>query len=107
MNPDRINQLEKFLREDPNDAFSKYALALEYLPINKAKSTELFDDLLENHPDYIGTYYHAAALHAELGHMDRAESIYQKGIAKAESLNEAHALRELNSAYLNFQFEND
>ncbi len=107
MNEDRIRQLEKFIQEDPNDAFSKYALALEYLHTNKSKSAELFDNLLENHPDYIGTYYHAAALHSDLGNTDRAESIYTTGIDRAESLNESHALRELKSAYLNFQFENE
>ena len=107
MNTDRVKQLEKFILEDPNDAFSKYALALEYLHSNKSKSAELFDNLLENHPAYIGTYYHAAALHAELGNLDRADSIYTRGIEQAESLNEAHALRELKSAYLNFQFENE
>ncbi|WP_258099696.1 tetratricopeptide repeat protein [Marinoscillum pacificum] len=107
MNPDRVKQLEKFLQEDPNDAFSKYALALEYLPTNKLKTEELFDDLLKNHPDYIGTYYHAAALHAELGNLEKAEAIYQTGIEKAQVLKESHALRELQTAFTNFQFEND
>lgn len=107
MNPERVKQLEKFLQEDPNDTFSKYALALEYLHSNKPKSEELFDDLLKNHPDYVGTYYHAAALQADLGNLDKAENIYQSGIQKAQSLNEAHALRELQAAYTNFQFENE
>ena len=107
MNPDRVKQLEKFLQEDPNDSFSIYALALEYLPSNKLKSEELFNNLLKNHPDYIGTYYHAAALQSELGNIEKAETIYTNGISKAKELNEAHALRELQSAYTNFQFENE
>ena len=107
MNPDRVKQLEKFLQEDPNDAFSKYALALEYLHTNKLKTEELFDNLLKNHPEYIGTYYHAAALHSELGNLEKAESIYIQGIEKAKELKEAHALRELQTAYTNFQFENE
>lgn len=105
MNIDRIKKLEKFIEEDPMDPFPKYALAIEHLQINKAKSKELFDDLLKNHPDYIGTYYHAADLYAELGDRDNAERIYELGIEKAQVLNESHALKELKSAYLNFQFE--
>lgn len=105
MNSDRIKQLQKFMEEDPRDPFLKYALAIEHLQIDKTKSRELFEDLLENHPDYIGTYYHAAALYAELGLRDMAEKTYQSGIDKAKMLRETHALRELQSAYMNFQFE--
>lgn len=107
MNTDRVNQLEKFLREDPNDPFTKYALALEFLNTNNIKSAELFDNLLENHPNYIGTYYHAAALFTSLNQLEKAESIYVTGIRTAKELGESHALKELESAYLNFQYEND
>ncbi len=107
MNADRVKQLENFLQEDPNDSFSKYALALEYLQFNNAKTEQLFDDLLKNHPDYIGTYYHAAALQTELGNLEKAAYIYQTGISKATELQETHALRELRTAYTNFQFDNE
>lgn len=105
MNNDRIKQLEKFLKDDPTDPFTKYALAIEHLKIDKEKSRQLFEDLMKNHPDYIGTYYHAAQLYADMDDRTRADDIYQKGIEKAKTLNEAHALKELQSAYLNFQFE--
>ncbi|MEQ8880170.1 MAG: tetratricopeptide repeat protein [Cyclobacteriaceae bacterium] len=106
-NEERIKQLELFHREDPDDPFIIYALATEHLQINKHKSKELFDLLLSKHPKYIGTYYHAAALYSELGDLQKAEQIYQAGIDMAESLNDHHALKELKSAYLNFQFENE
>ncbi|MEQ8582763.1 MAG: tetratricopeptide repeat protein [Marinoscillum sp.] len=105
MNTDRIRQLEKFMEDDPNDPFPKYALALEYLQTNKEKSAQLFEELLKNHSKYIGTYYHAAALFSELDDRKRAEQIYLTGIEMATQLNEAHALKELRSAYMNFQFE--
>ncbi|WP_258104801.1 tetratricopeptide repeat protein [Marinoscillum sp. MHG1-6] len=107
MNEERIKQLERFIQEDPNDPFLKYALATEYLKNNKRKSAELFEDLLKTHPDYIATYYHAAALFTEFGEMEKAENIYTSGIQKAQALNESHALKELQSAYINFQFENE
>ena len=105
MNQDRVNQLIKFIEEDPNDPFPKYALALEYLQFDKQKSLELFEDLLKNHPDYIGTYYHAGNLFSELDLREAAETTFQNGIERATALNETHALKELNTAYLNFQME--
>ncbi|MFT6867101.1 MAG: tetratricopeptide (TPR) repeat protein [Cyclobacteriaceae bacterium] len=105
MNQDRIKQLIKFMEEDPTDPFPKYALAIEHLQIDKQQSRKLFEDLLKNHPDYIGTFYHAANLYSELGEREKAEETFEAGIKKAKALNESHALKELQSAFLNFQFE--
>lgn len=104
---ERIKQLELFRYEDPNDPFPIYALAMEYLHIDKQKSQDLFEILLTDHPDYVGTYYHAAALQSELGDRVKAEKIYKTGIAKAQSLLDHHALKELRSAYQNFLLEDD
>ncbi len=105
MNQDRIRQLEKFREESSNDPFILYALATEYKEEMPEKAKALFDELLAKHSDYIGTYYHAAALYAEHFDGEKAEEIYQNGIKKAQELGEAHALKELKNAYLNFQFE--
>lgn len=105
MNQARIAQLELFRKEDPNDPFPIYALAMEYLSEFPEKSRELFEYLIENHPDYIGTYYHAADLYSHFGDREKAEITYQNGIKKATMLKDSHALRELQSAYTNFQFD--
>lgn len=105
MNEERIKQLIKFIEEDPSDPFPKYALAIEHIQLNKSKSMELFEELIKNHPDYIGTYYHAAHLYAELGEKEKAEETFEVGIEKSKELGEAHALKELQSAFMNFQFE--
>jgi len=107
MNEARIEQLHKFLEETPDDPFLIYALATEYKEDNKQKSKYYFDKLLAEHPDYVGTYYHAAALYAEEFDINKAEEIYNKGIEVAKAQDDQHALRELQNAYTNFQFEND
>ncbi|XOV90848.1 MAG: tetratricopeptide repeat protein [Bacteroidota bacterium] len=104
---ERIKQLEFYHKEDPNDPFPVYALAMEYLYIDKQKSRDLFEILLTNHADYIGTYYHAAALYIELGEKEKAELTYKVGISKAQKAGNHHALRELQSAYQNFLFDDD
>lgn len=107
MNRERINQLEHFLKEDPNDTFSRYALALEYRQTDAACAEAHFNELLQHHPEYLPTYYHAASFFAELGRTEIAAAIYQKGIELARRQQNQHALRELSTAWQNFQFENE
>lgn len=101
----RIQHLEKFLKEDPQNAFTHYALALELVEVDTERSLRLFDYLLQDHPDYTGTYYHAAALYAETGQIEKAQNIYEKGIEVLKTANEQKALQELQNAYQNFLFE--
>jgi tetratricopeptide (TPR) repeat protein len=103
---DRIEKLLQFLKEDPDDAFTKYALAIEYTSTDKSKAILYFEDLLKNHREYIGTYYHAAHLYVELDNPDKAKEVFEKGIEVAEKLKNHHALRELKAAYQNFLYEN-
>ncbi len=101
--PERLSQILVFLEESPNDPFLLYAAALEYQKVGQREQTQFFfDKLLTEHPDYLPTYYHAAAFFAEKGEILKTKGIYEKGIALAESQNERQALRELKNAYLNF-----
>ncbi len=105
MNESRIAQLRKFLEEDPNDAFSLYALALEYLQDQPEASSTLFSKLLSVNPEYLPTYYQAAQLQVELQQKEEAEIIFKAGIELALKKNDRHALAELQSAYQNFLME--
>ena len=107
MHAERISQLKKFLEDDPNDPFLLYALATEYVKEAPQTALTYFEQLLQDHPDYVPTYYHAAALYAELDLQDKAEETYQTGIQKAQLAGDSHALRELQTAYTNWQFEQD
>ncbi|NNF36648.1 MAG: tetratricopeptide repeat protein [Saprospiraceae bacterium] len=107
MNIERLKQLEKFLKKEPNDPFLKYAIAMEWINEDIGKAKRYFEVLLEEHEEYVGTYYHAAKLYAELGESDRAEQIFKKGIIIAEKTGDHHALRELKSAYNEFLFDED
>jgi tetratricopeptide (TPR) repeat protein len=95
----RLLQLEEFFKEDPNDPFNIYALALEYQKTEIKKAKELFDLLLLKHEDYIPTYYHASNLYVALNLTDEAVRILEKGIEKARSKNELKAMRELKTVY--------
>ncbi len=107
MNSQRIQQLRSFLDETPEDPFLLFALALEYREEQPQKTLELFEGLLANHPDYLATYYHAASMIADTGNRDRAEALYRKGILLAQQQKDALALRELQNAFSQFQFEDE
>lgn len=105
MNTERIEQLKRFLAETPKDPFLLYALALEYTTDQPQEAKAYFEKLLEDHPDYLGTYYHAAALYEALSEPSLAKQTYEKGIALAKKQLETKALQELQNAYQNFLFE--
>lgn len=100
---DRLQQLIAFQQEEPHDPFNQYALALEYLKHDPAKSESLFSSLLEEHPDYLPTYYPFAQLLAGKQDRQRTESVFQAGIEQARKSNDQKALRELRSAYQDWQ----
>lgn len=105
MNQERVKKLLEFLENEPNDPFTIYALATEYLDATPSKSRIYFEILLTEHPEYLATYYHAAQLYADLDMIEEADTTYKRGIALAEKHNELKTLQELKNAYQNFEFE--
>jgi tetratricopeptide (TPR) repeat protein len=95
----RLEQLQQFLAEDPSDPFNHYALALEYLKSDIQAAAAHFDRLLTTYPDYLPTYYHAAALFEKMGDGKKAVATLESGIAKARVQNQVKAQRELQGMY--------
>jgi lipoprotein NlpI len=100
----RLDILLQFYNDDPNDPFNSYALAIEYLKSDFTKAQHYFEKLLSEHEYYVPTYYHAAKLYQDLGEVDKAMSVYEKGIAVAKSQNDTKAAKELKSAYDEMMF---
>lgn len=110
MNADRLEQLYKFLQEDPDDPFLLYAIATEYRHTDQQKAMEFYNKLLAEHENYVGTYYHAAQLHEELGRQEEAERIYKKGMQISRQEGNLHAFSELQQAYnkmMGLDYEDD
>jgi tetratricopeptide (TPR) repeat protein len=107
MQNERLAQLFKFLEEDPQDPFTLYAIAMEYEKIKPLEALGYYERLLNEHEDYVGTYYHAAKLYAVLGKPEEAEATFKKGLLIAQKHADRHAHRELQNAYNEFLFEED
>ena len=95
MNNERLTHLLRFLQEDPDDPFNIYCLANEYKNNDPAKAMKYYQDLLDNHPKYLPTYYHVAELHINNNEIVQAEKVIAGGIALAIEQNDQLALREL------------
>ncbi|MEJ8819158.1 tetratricopeptide repeat protein [Lacibacter sp. H407] len=102
---ERIEQLRKFLRDSPNDSFLKHALALEHVKLGDDETAkQLFEELLEAEPGYVGSYYHLGKLFERIGDNDKAIEWYQKGMEVAKEKGEQHALGELRGAWEELTF---
>lgn len=96
----RIDRIKEFLANNTNDNFLLHALALEYIKIgNDADARLLFEQILTQSPNYIGSYYHLAKLLERIGATNEAISWYEKGLAAAKEAKDQHAYNELQAAY--------
>jgi tetratricopeptide (TPR) repeat protein len=95
----RIEILKQYIAEDPSDAFSKYALALEFVKIgNEKEAGLLFEELIENHKEYLPAYYHYGKFLERAGNMKLAALTYSSGISLARKMGDNHTRSELQTA---------
>ena len=96
----RLSKLLQFLESEPNDSFILYALATEYNSINDIKNAFYYYlKLINEHPDYVGTYYHLGKLYEKENQKEEAILVYKKGMEIARSKRDMHAFSELQGAY--------
>jgi Tfp pilus assembly protein PilF len=97
---ERIDKIKGMLTENPADSFLQHALALEYIKTgNDAEARQLFEEILNREPGYIGSYYHLAKLLERLEKTGEAVKVYEKGMEEAKKAGDNHALGELRGAY--------
>lgn len=102
----KISKLANQLKENPNDSFLKFALALELLKIDQhEKALSLFKNIRNNDPDYAGVYYHLGKLYEELGENNLALKCYKDGITVTTKLKDQHSRSELQGALINLEME--
>src|SRR5436190_9038142 len=95
----RLEKLQEFLKADPKDSFTLYAIGLEYRSMKDIpKAIESFEALVIGDPGYVATYYQLADCYRELKQKDKAESCYHKGIIQAKAANDLHTVSELQMA---------
>lgn len=103
---DRMEQLQEMLRQSPGDSFLRHALALEQEKSGADdQAIETFQALLNDDPEYVGSYYQLGRLLEKTGAAQAAINWYEKGLEKARAQGEQRAYNELRSALDELLFE--
>ena len=99
MSSTRLDQLFKFLKDRPEDEFLLFAIAKEYEGLgDDEKAKTYYLKLTDDHPNYVGTYYHLGKLYERAEDFEIAIITYDKGMDVAKSLGDRHAYGELQGA---------
>jgi tetratricopeptide (TPR) repeat protein len=95
MNLKRIELLEQYIREDPSDSFSRYALALEWAAEDQDKAVALLLAVIKDNPQYVPAYYQAAVLLLEQNRIEETKIVVAEGIKMAAQQNDHKTIKEL------------
>ena len=88
--------LTEILTQNPNDAFARYGLALEYSNTGDVdRALDEFRKLLAAHPDYTAGYFMAAQALARVERIAEAKTMLSDGIASARRTGNSHAQSEM------------
>ena len=92
----RRQKLEEFLAQNPNDAFSRYGIALECVREGDLAAAEShFRTLIQTNPDYVPGYQMYAQTLAQHQRSEDAKAILAQGIQAAIRQGNQHARSEM------------
>jgi tetratricopeptide (TPR) repeat protein len=96
---DRTEQLRKFIAASPDEAFPRYALALELKGRGDAPGAAAeLEELLRRKPDYLAAYLQLGMLLQGLDRVAEARDALLRGQDVARRQGNTHTLSELTQA---------
>lgn len=92
----RRQLLEAFVAQKPDDAFSRYGLALECMNSADLVSAEAhFRELLQRDPGYVPAYLMYAQMLVKESRLEDARGVLHQGIPAAARSGNTHAQSEM------------
>lgn len=92
----RIEKLKEILGKDPNDSFSRYALALEYMGMSDLQTAiDELQTVVHHDPKYIPAYHQLGQIFGRLNRTQEAKNIYRKGIDIAQQAGDDKEAKEM------------
>jgi Tfp pilus assembly protein PilF len=92
----RKQQLEELLADDPNDAFLRYGLAMEYASAGEDEGAiRTLRQMIADKLDYVPAYQQAGQIFMRLDRIDEAREAFRQGIALAKRVGNTHAAEEM------------
>lgn len=97
---EKIHRIIELLEQYPSDNFLRHVLALEYVKAgDDGKARQLFQAILNEFPDQVGSYYHLAKLLERIGQKEEALKWYKLGMTESKKAKDNRTYNELQSAY--------
>jgi thioredoxin-like negative regulator of GroEL len=94
----RRQMLEEFVAKKPDDAFSRYGLAMECMNSgDTAAANDQFRTLLERNADYVPAYLMYAQMLSRESRGEEARTVLSSGIVAAQRKGDHHAISEMES----------
>jgi Flp pilus assembly protein TadD len=99
MSTNRLEVLKGMVAQNPADAFARYGLAMELVKAGElANAMAEFRALLEHNPNYAAAYFHGGQALEQLGDVEQARALYEKGVEVTGRTGDQHARSELQAA---------
>jgi tetratricopeptide (TPR) repeat protein len=97
--PERLTKLKDLLKDNPQDRFACYGLAMEYARLGQLdEAVRQFRALVAMDADYVAAYLQAGQTLEKLGRTEEAKEVYRQGIEAARRRGETRAQEELEAA---------
>ena len=95
----RKKMLEEFVAAEPNDSFSRYALALELEKESRAiEAIAQLQEVILRDENYVAAYYHLGRMLAKAGKEEDALAIYRRGLDAATKAGDQKTRNEIQEA---------
>jgi tetratricopeptide (TPR) repeat protein len=99
MATNRLDILKQMVAQDSNNTFARYGLAMEYAKSGQyQQAVEEFRALIEKDATYSAAYYHGGQALENLGRIEEARTIYEKGIEASTRKGDLHTRSEIEAA---------
>lgn len=96
MSESRRAKIEAMLAEEPGDTFLRYSLAMELQKEGDFdESLARFDELMQETPPHVPSFFMAAKLLVQLQRIEDARSALRTGIDQARIQGDDHAASEM------------
>jgi cytochrome c-type biogenesis protein CcmH/NrfG len=92
----RRQQLEQMIADDPDDAMSRYFLAMDFVAAGEnEEARRRFEEMFALTPEYVPAYLQGGQLLVRMGRPAEAADVFRNGIEVARKQNDEHAAGEM------------
>ena len=99
MSSPRLERLKQLVAKNPEGAFARYGLAMEYKSLRQwDRAVRTFEELFARHPGYIPGFLHFGSVLLERGLPEEAAAVFRRGIQACQDPADLHAREELEQA---------